>query len=124
MTILRELALDNTGDLDISNGTLHVIDGPAACAQRIACRLRTLKGEWIFDASIGTPWFQSILGAGARTRLGLIRQIFRDRVLGTGGVTSIQELNLDFEPNTRALTVTGTVIVEGGSTVPLSLVFG
>lgn len=112
------------GDLDISGGTLHIIDGPAACAQRIACRLRTLKGEWIFDVTLGTPWFQEILGAGARTRLGLIQQIIRDRIRGSPGVTRIEELNFEFEPSTRGLMISGRVQVEGGSTVPISLEFG
>lgn len=122
--IFRELALDASGDLDISGGTLHILEGPEACAQRIACRLRTIKGEWVFDTTIGTPWFQEILGGGARSRLSLIREVIRQRIAGTPGVLRVKELLLDFEPNTRALSITGSVTVEGGSEVPISLDFG
>ena len=120
MAILSELALDSNGDLDLEGGRLRVIHGSDALAQRIATRLRTIKGEWVFDRNIGTPWFQSILGGKARARLGLIQQVIRQRIEDTQGVDRISSLRVQFDPNTRGLTVTGSVIAEGGDVISIA----
>lgn len=123
MAILRELALDEDGDLALARGGLFVLDGPEALAQRVSVRLKTIKGEWVFDKLIGTPWFQQILGGGARNRLGLISQVIRKRILDTPGVDRILELELDFDAEDRGLTITGRIVAEGEE-LPISLEVG
>lgn len=119
MAILREIGLDANGDLAFEGGDLVILEDESAVAQRIATRLKTIKGEWVFDQTIGTPWFQSILGA--RPRRGLITQLLRQRVADTQGVDRIDSFSVDIDSATRGLTVTGSVVVEGNADQPLSI---
>ena len=66
------------------------IDQPEGVAQVVLTRLRLLLGEWYGDTSDGTPWATEVLGAGtASTRDVAIRS----RILGTPGVTGIENYN-------------------------------
>lgn len=108
---MRELALDGEGDLQVdSQGRLVVVDGAAAVAQRIQVRLRTLRGEWVFDQTLGTPLFGAIVGG--RPNLEVVRTILSQRIAQTEGVERIIRLDLSFSRSTRALTVTGAVQAE------------
>ncbi len=123
MAIARELALDPvTGDLRVVGGRLVVLSGEEAVAQRIAVRLRTFEGEWIFDTSLGTPYFQNILGTRRREKL--IQSILRKRVADTPGVLRVIELSVTIDGSTRVAAVTGKVQVEGGTGIPVSLEVG
>jgi hypothetical protein len=123
VAIQTELALDDDGDLAIEGGGLTIRSGASAVSQRIKTRLQTIRGEWVFDASLGTPWFQQILGGRARARLGLIQQVLRERIADSQGVDRVVSLETNFDAATRGLTVTGSVVAEGGSTVPVGLEF-
>ena len=123
MVLLRELALDPlTGDLLIQNGELVILEGAEALAQRIAVRCKTFLGEWVFDTTLGTPWFQNILGT--RRREALVQQILRKRVADTEGVAGVLELQVNINTSNRLATVTGRVLAEDGSEVPVSFEVG
>lgn len=94
-----------TGDLELVDGDAVLITGIDAIAQDLTRRLRTFKGEWFADPEgVGVPYLQEVLGKG-RT-LAAVRQVFRDQILGTPGVLSIETMDLDFDEPTRVLTVT------------------
>lgn len=94
-----------TGDLDITDGDAVLITGVDAIAQDLTRRLRAFLGEWFADPEgVGVPYLQEVLGKGRS--LAAIRQVFRDQILGTPGVLSIETMDLDFDEPTRVLTVT------------------
>ena len=56
---LKDLALAADGDLYINEtGDFEIID---AVRQGVQIRLRWIKGEWVFNTAMGTPYFETIL---------------------------------------------------------------
>lgn len=93
-----------TGDLDITGGDAVLITGVDAIAQDLTRRLRTFKGEWFADPEgVGVPYLQEVLGKG--NSLAAVRQVFKDQILATPGVLSIETFEADFDPATRSLTI-------------------
>lgn len=99
-----DLRLDPaTGDLDLSTGTIEVVDGVEATGQKITIRLQFFRGEWFLDERIGIRYFQEVLGQ--KLRKNLVERIFRETVLTTPGVLSIENFELSFDGPTRALSI-------------------
>lgn len=69
--------------------------------QQIKIRLMFFRGEWFLDETIGTPWFEDLLKKGFN--LDHATAIFRDRILGTAGVTALTQLDLSYDSPTRKL---------------------
>lgn len=107
MAILREIALNADGDLLFEGGNLVILEGGAALAQRLSVRLKSHAAEWVFDQNLGTPWIGPIIGA--KPNLGIVRSILTARILGTQGVERILSMNLSFDSQIRALTITARV---------------
>ncbi len=120
MVILRERALGEDGDIAYVNGSSYFLEGVEAVRQRITTRLRTFKGEWIFDQRLGTPWFQQILGKKGNETL--VAGIVRKRLLESQGVESIPELKVSFDRASRVLTITGRVRTTESQTFDLESV--
>lgn len=117
VAVLREVAIGLDGDLDLVNGDLRIASGPEAVAQRVAVRLRTFRGEWIFDQLLGTPWIQQILGKSPN--LQLISGILRRRILQSQGVSSLQTFSVRFDRSSRQLVVTGRGRTDDSQTIDL-----
>lgn len=98
-----DLKLDTSHDLVLVDGDLVLVDGAEAVKQDVDCRLRTFLGEWFLDLRIGVPYFEKILGQ--KPRFGVISAVFREVILGTPGMISIEDLTLDFDGATRLLSV-------------------
>jgi len=92
-------------DMDLTDGELSFVTGPAAIAQDITMRLRTWLGETVYDQSAGVPYLQVIFVKS--TPVESVRFILTQVVLATPGVTGV-DLNTDLDNLTRTLTVTGT----------------
>lgn len=110
-----DLKIDTTGDLVIENGDLVLVDGLTAIGQHVAMRLRSFKGEWFLDQTTGVPYFQEILQKG--TPPSRIRALIRQTILGTEGISSVDELELDYDAATRALSVAFKATAENGETL-------
>lgn len=86
-------------------------DSPEAVAQAVLTRLRLWVGEWFLDTSAGTPWQQAGLGVGkSRT----VEPMVRARILDTEGVTGIESMSMDFEPNSRTAMIDATITTAYG----------
>lgn len=105
-----------TGDLAFTNGDVTLVDDPA---QRLAQRLRFVKGEWFLDATAGVPYLDTILKKGPN--LGHVRSAFRAAILGTEGVSDVDELELDFDRNTRRLSLSFTALGPNGAATRVSI---
>jgi hypothetical protein len=88
------------GDLDLSSGGIQLVE---SLEQRIRGRLRLFRGEWFLDKGRGVPYFQTVLTANPN--MGHIKEAFREVVIGTPGVKRLNALRLDFDRETRTLTV-------------------
>lgn len=96
---------DTYGDLLIVNGDLVITPTTLdAIQQHILQRLRMYLGEWFLDNTIGLPFYQQILVKNPNQ--GNIDALFRNQILGTPGVISLNSYS--FEPDfvTRVLRLT------------------
>ena len=109
----RDIALDlTTGELDLSTGGLRLTRGAEAVAQSLYIRLRFAKEEWFLDLDAGLPLFESILVKAPNPDV--IRNAYRDRILGTVGVSAISSLETDFDEVARELAVSFSVATDYG----------
>ena len=109
-----DLKLDTTGDLDVTEGDVTLLEGEDATAQYIRTRLRTFLGEWFLDQRIGVPYFESILVKNADVRV--IESILRRTINTTDGVDTVENLTFDFDGVTRKLDITAEIrLLEGGT---------
>lgn len=126
---MRTLALDLvTGDLRLDAGSLVVVDGADALAQRIRCRVRLWLGEWFADTSIGVPW-QQILGT--KNAQSFAEATLRRVVATCPGVSHVDAFSFAFDGPRRAAAVgfrvtatDGTVVEDGGFRVDAATVSG
>lgn len=98
-----DLKIDNTGDLVVENGDLVIVDGVDAIAQHITIRLKFFLGEYFLDVRIGLPYYQQIFVKNPD--LDVVKSIFREVILTTQGVQTINELSLEFDAVARLLSV-------------------
>lgn len=114
--VLREIALDPvTGDLRFDRGQLVILEGSEAVAQRIKVHLRTLLGEWVFDTSIGVPWFQQILTGTADAAL--VSEVISDELSAIEGVQRVDAVGVAIDRSTRVVTVTIRATAETGESL-------
>lgn len=101
-----DLALDDDGDLLIGpDGDLMITSGIDSIKSDLEARLSFWRGEWFLDASVGVPYYQQILGAKA-PHLPAIEATFREVVIQTPGVESLESMSLSFNAASRQLSVT------------------
>ena len=97
-------ALDSNNDISFKNGSSFMVEDGAEVVQHIRSRLLFYKEEWFLDTDAGVPYFQEIFTKPfnlARTESTLKREI-----LQTPGVEKLTQFSIDFNANTRKLTVT------------------
>ena len=101
---MADIKLDINGDLDLSTGDLVILTGLDATPQRLARKLKFFEGEWFLDTRTGIPYFRSILVKNPQTNV--ILSIYRQAITTDEAVTSLNDLNLEYEGLTRKLSVT------------------
>lgn len=101
------------GDLRLEGGDLVWLTDPMEIiAQKLRVRFRFFKGEWFLDLTQGVPYYQSILvKAPSRT---VLEAIFRQVILSTPGVVSMDLLTVALDNVTRELSVEFRARVDGG----------
>ena len=110
---MADLKLSATHDLVFEDDELVLIEGREAIAQDVLVRLQFFQGEWVLDIRLGMPYFQKILGK--KPRLAAVKSIFRDAILGTPGITAVNDLDLSYTGVTRVLSVSFTAETTDGS---------
>ena len=111
---MRYRKLDANGDYTLGTGADFLQDTPEAVAQAVRTRLALWAGEWFADTSDGTPWDTEVLGKfTASTRDAVIKE----QILGTPGVTSIDEYLSTFDGKARRLSITATISTAYGTTI-------
>jgi len=104
----------DAGDLYLTRGQLSLSGtGRDAVVQTIRQRLNTGRGEWFLDLRVGLPYFTDILVKAPD--LVRVKALFRQAILDTPGVESIETLDLSLDRAARALTVTFEATLSDGS---------
>lgn len=112
--------LDDSGDLAELSGRPVPVSGAREIGQRIQVRLRTFKGEWFRDRTIGTDWYTYGLGKRnpdlivLRSAIGLV-------IRQTTGVIQILKLTLTLS-TARQLTITANVQVDAQDATQIRLI--
>ena len=114
---MADLRIDSsTGDLDISNNTLHITaEGVPSIAQQLRIRLRFFFQEWVLDRSQGTKWFELVLRKDV-DKFAADQEV-RKVILNTPYVREIQKWESNIDSSSREYDVTTTVVTEYGDTV-------
>lgn len=98
-----DLKLDSNDDLAIENNDLILLDGLEAIQQDVDNSLSFFQGEWFLDLRWGVPYYQDILGK--KPRLNVIKSILTEAILKVNGISTVFDLEVDFDGNTRILSV-------------------
>jgi hypothetical protein len=95
-------------------------------AQRVRTAMLMVRGEWFLDTDYGPPWWQhpdsnaqAIMGVPAN--LGYAEATMKAVILGVEGVTAITSFVMDFNRETRALSVSVKALDDDGVTFDVVL---
>lgn len=100
MAMVRDLALDEDGDIAVVNGDFATVADLEAVPQGIAIRVRFFFGECWLDESIGVMWLEKILGVKGADPL-LVRELIREAIADTPDVTDTASSDLVNDAATR-----------------------
>lgn len=98
-----DLKIGTDGDLELSATDLQFTSGVEAVAQGIRIRLRTFRNEWFLNLDTGVDWFGSILGQ--KYNATRVRSEIRDVILDTENDIEITRLDVDYNGQTREVTI-------------------
>jgi len=94
----------DSGDFEIVNNNIVLVTSSDEVRQKVLQNLRTFRGEWFLDTTIGVPWFQSILKK--RPVPSVVESLIKLEILNTIGViellkfdatlNSSRQLEIDF----------------------------
>ena len=94
-----DLKLDDTYDLDMSNGDLVLTTEADEVAQSASIRLLFIQAEWFFDYTLGIPWLDGMFTMA--TSYEQKQKILKDTVLGTQGINRLLSFAFDIDPVTH-----------------------
>lgn len=111
---MRYRKLDENGDYTFGNQQADFLrDSPEAVAQAVSTRLKLDAGEWFLDKTEGMPWDADVLGKRTvATRDSAVQK----RILGTQGVSQIDNYESNVDPETRRFTPTAEITTIYGQT--------
>lgn len=117
---MKYRALDQNGDYSFGKSMQNFLTDTNAIAQAIRTNLLLLRGEWWEDTSDGLPLFQGILGqSGTPEHLSAADLLIKERILGTQGVSQIQDFQRSYE-NRKYTVVSCSVLTSTDQTVTVS----
>jgi len=128
---MKDLLLNPiTGDLALTlkDTDLVIVDGVDEIVQQLKIRFRFFLGECLFDPSKGINYFGQVFVANPN--LGVITNLFKKVIIGTGGVNNLLSFSISYDKKKRVLstsfsvnTLYGVVSYSGGLETVGSSVF-
>lgn len=100
----RDLELDDENDLVIDTD-LHWTTGIEAVVQGCRIALQMFQGEWFLDLDAGIPYWDQILAQKPDVAIAAATMAFNDALLAIDGVSSILLMDIQYDNNTRTLSV-------------------
>ena len=116
MTLGPDLMLDpDTHDLQVIDGDLVVATD---VAQAVKIRILFVRGEWFLNLQAGTRYFEVVWIKPVN--LEHVAAELRGRILGTPRIDAITKFVLDFDENTRTLTLDWAATTDEGEIADVS----
>lgn len=103
---MTDLKLDDTGDLAIEDAGFVIVTDDDALVQHLLIRFRFFKSEWIGDLRVGITYLEDFLIKNPD--LAVVRGIFREVILTTPGIDTLDAFELTFDTAIRKLSVVFT----------------
>ncbi len=107
---MKDLDILTTGDVRIVNGDFVFVEGLDAVRQRVLIRLRTQRGEWAFDNTLGLDYLGEIFRKDAD--IDLIRSRVLALVASTPGVLQVRFVDVVADNAARTLSMTFVFLVD------------
>lgn len=101
---MSDLALNSTGDLEISQLDLNLKSGLEYVQQRHLIKLRTFFGEFALDRFFGVDYFGKFLIQNPDA--GIMEAEFKRNIFQMPETIEILEFDMNFDKLSRALTIT------------------
>lgn len=112
---MRDLLLDDDGDLDITDHTVRLTPvGAASVRQRLRLRLLLWRGEWFLDQNLGVSYTRDVMVKNPA--LSAIDTLLRRVISTCPGVVSLDEFSLALGHD-RVLRVTFKATAFDGETI-------
>lgn len=103
-----------THDMTFGQGMANYAIDDEAIGQNVKTRLLLIMGEWFLDDDAGLPYLTEIVKEP--TNIDLAESLIKRCILGTLGVNEITAFGLDFDHQTRILSVSATLTTTLGTT--------
>jgi hypothetical protein len=111
--MITDLGIDKLSkDLSVVDGDLQLVSELSEINQHVTTRLRFFYGEWVFDTSIGVPYYETILVPNPN--LAQIEAVLKKTISDTNGVKDILDFSLSFDKDRRTLGVSFTASTDLG----------
>lgn len=96
-----DLALNDDGSIVVSDrGDLVWTTGAAAVRQQLLIALRSVRGEYILDPSLGVPYFEIL---GSKFDANRIRDLVRKQIESIDAVVSVTRLAVSLGVDRRVV---------------------
>lgn len=99
-------------DLVIESGNLVLVEEAETVAQDVHQALKTWRGECEVDVTRGMNW---MLFFQHTTPYDLKKQLVRDIIAGVSGTLGVSKVDLEFDVDSRSITITWTAKVASGT---------
>lgn len=100
---MADIALDSDGDILIEDDAFVLVEGDDAIVQHLTIRFKFVLAEWFLDVRLGIPMFEEILIKNPD--LSRVTGIYKQVILTTPGIASLESFSLSLDGATRKLTV-------------------
>lgn len=119
----KDISSDSYNDIIWVNGPLTKDNTTQpfvqTVAQRLFIRLRSFRGEWIFDTTYGVPYWQRILGF--KNKKSTVDKLFQEEILKEVGVKQIVSFTSTLDSNRKYSFTTQVKVATGEITEPITI---
>lgn len=109
LTPAYDLYLDASGQIVFHTETEKIV------AQAVACRLRTMLGEWYQDPSVGIDYLGQVLIKNPN--IATLQRYFASQVAKVPGVGVVNSVTCTFDAGARSLAVSFKLTASDGTVV-------
>jgi len=101
-----DIALDDDGDLAVSQSGFRLTSGPDGVAQLCKIAIRLVLGEWFLDQSRGVDWFRILQ---EKFKADSVSSAIRTALSGVPTVTSVASVRVTPPDPDRGISVSAVV---------------
>lgn len=109
---MSDIKLDQNGDIDLTNGSMTLVDGVDAVTQLLNQRLLFFYGEWFLDLDKGIPYFEKVFMKNPNPSV--LDSLFKRAILTTPGILRLEAFSMTLDTARRSLSITGQAVSTSG----------